>query len=166
MLTTRQFELIGRMTIAYNDLEAIIVNYVPTFVLGPMEIGQSLAELAKTYVGKQHTFAKKSECMKTILKALPDDYEEITPHIKSVLGSLTRAKDFARRRNEIVHGEIDFDEANNQFVLRNREGRVDSSEETLNQLVNELSQFVDEFRLSCNDLYTVLSEKRGYHFPG
>jgi hypothetical protein len=165
MFTVRQFELIGRMTIAFNNLEAIIVDYAPTFVLGPISVGRSLATLAKAYLDKQRTFSQKLECLKTILKGLPDDDKEITRHIEVILKSLPRAKHFARRRNEIVHSEIAFDAANHRFVLQNREGMIESGEKALSMLVDELSDFVDVFCVSCNDLYAVLSDKRGYHFP-
>jgi hypothetical protein len=164
MLTARQFEMIGRVTIAFNGIEAIIEFYGPMFVYGTISDGASLALGAKAKIEEKYNFKWKLKSLTSILNSLAENHSELSPMIDALLEMLKRAGNLSDERNQIVHGHVVVDPGSQHFVLKGKGSTINASEERLESLVAEVSGFVDVFGLACYELYTALSLQRGYSY--
>lgn len=148
MLTPKQFEAIGRLTLAFNELEDIIEAYYAS-LLGTPEYSVALA------IAEEEFFAKKIEKLRTVAKAYSDAYPEsdISKQAKVVFELLSKAQSIGKRRNEYVHAKVMAAGPDGETRLKIKR----SIEKTCNELeilalVGEISNLLEPLSHECFEL--------------
>jgi len=148
MLTPKQFESIGRLTLAFNEIEEMISIYLPYILQNP-EWNVSLL------IAEGETFSRKLEFFKKVLAAIADERPIAEVQTKAVQDLLDKAKRIADKRNYYVHaiGFIDF--TKNERMLRSKRGVSPVDESEIFTLAAEASDiaracFINRFSLTSS----------------
>ena len=94
MLTPSQYEAVGRLTLAFNDIEFVIETYT-AFLIGSPEyaVGEWLAE--------QGLFQQKADRLAGVLKSIIAERPILEPLTSAIIDQLKQARNLAEERNKV-----------------------------------------------------------------
>jgi hypothetical protein len=130
MLTTRQYEGIGRLTIAFNEIDEVMKAYLPLIVQ------HSKCAPAPSHRG-QSTFHTRELALRETLVAASAADELAGAYASVILKILDNAAGIAKKRNEFVHAVAFIDFTTNTKMLQLRSGDVIPNEQEFFDLANE-----------------------------
>lgn len=113
MLTLKQYEAVGRLTLAFNDIEFVIETYT-TFFIGSPEYAVS------EWLAEKGMFQQKVERLESVLKALVIERPLLESAIKTIMDHLQQAKELASQRNLYVHAMVVYNFEKDLSSLRRR----------------------------------------------
>lgn len=153
MLTSKQYEAVGRLALSFNEIEYCFEAYTAHLLATPeWAVSVLLAE--------EGMFRQKAERFKKILKAVRAARPAFDAHIESVLTLVKRAEDLAKSRNEYVHALVVHDYSTNETKLRIRETETVLDEKKVNDLACLAEVLVNKFHTECGDLLVLVGEAR------
>ena len=150
MLTGKQFEAIGRLTLGSNDIETMLDTYLPYILQNPeWSVCLLMADKGQRFGDKIERFIK-------VLKAILEERPIAGSQINSVIGLLEKAKHIAKKRNEFVHsvGYIDF--RVNKRMIRNKQGTSPIDENEILHLAEEAGYIAAHLSQECENLRSLL----------
>jgi hypothetical protein len=155
MLTPQQFEAIGRLTLAFNDIEYMIEVYL-AHMLGTPEWSVSVL------IAEEEQFGKKAERFKRVLREIAEERPQIETRINLVLGLIAKAKELADNRNKYVHALVVHDFATNQAKLRMRREEIMCDEQKITDLAMQASDLAEQINTQCGELHEALEFAREF----
>ena len=153
MLTAKQFEAVGRLTLTFNQIEYAFEIYI-AHLLGVAEWGVS------EFLAEEGQFDHKAKRFKGILKALLDAYPQFDFQITTLQKWITEASKIAQERNRYVHAVAIDDFAKNETSLRTRTGQIACDPNEINRLAAEAAALVEQLHLWAGDLAVMIGEMR------
>jgi len=121
MLTPEQYEAVGRLSLAFNELEYAIELYTAFLISTPeWSVSEKLAG--------QGTFRHKAERFKDILEAIGQEHPILFPRTEELTGLVKQAQALAKERNRYVHALVVHDFQHNTTHLRGRRGDFECNE--------------------------------------
>src|SRR5258708_27509171 len=104
MLTAKQYEVIGRLALAFNEIDEMIDMYLP-YILGNPEWSVSLLMSDRSL-----SFNRKADFFRRVLLAIVEERPILEVQLKAVVDLLDKGKRLAEKRNGYVHsiGFIDY----------------------------------------------------------
>jgi hypothetical protein len=150
MLTGKQFEAIGRLTLGSNDLEAVIDTYLPYILQNPEW------SVCLLMADKGQRFSEKIERFIKVLTAILEERPIAESQINSVIGLLAKAKQIAIKRNEYVHSVAYIDFRVNKRMIRNKKGTATIDENQILQLAEEAGYIAMHLSQECENLRSLL----------
>ena len=154
MLTSEQYEAVGRLAVAFNDIEFMIEVYIAN-VLDTPEWKQSVF-LAEREFG----FAKKRTLLKNLLEIAEAEYPLLKPHIETVNLLLSKAAEIASKRNEHVHGLAVTDNISKEVVRRYKGIEKPCDADAIKALASEASKLAEQLNLACLEVVMRLVRAR------
>lgn len=149
MLTPKQYEAIGRITLGFNELEEVIEDYLASF------IESQEAEVALC-IAAEDLFNRKIDRLRKLIKALCIVYPAMSEQAEKVVQMFGKAKAFATKRNNYVHAYVTEDNQTKRPMLRFRKSQpVACDEEELNTLATEMRGFAADLSYQCFELLEV-----------
>jgi hypothetical protein len=154
MLSSKQYETIGRLTIGFNEIEFLVEIYIVNF-LGATEfaIGEMIAS-------REKFFRHRTDLLEAILKVIADQYKFLSPQVSAVQNYISQARRLADKRNGIVHGLLIPDNRSGRPSLRFKNKDVVWDEAALEKLLTDLSKLTDDLSDACYALKEVVDETR------
>jgi hypothetical protein len=101
MLTADVYEAIGRLTVAFNDVDYMMTSCI-TDLTGDGEVGEAQAITEENDPG----FGRKRDTLKGLLKVVGREFPELGARIKALVALLGEAKQLSNRRNEHIHSLV------------------------------------------------------------
>ena len=130
MLTAKQYEGIGRFTIAFNEIDLIVTTYLPLVVkYSNYKTLQSQKTLS--------TFHARSNALRKVLNAVSTADLVAGAYAQNVLNFLDMADAVSQKRNGYVHAIASIDIATNARILQIRGKDEVPDEEKIFNLANE-----------------------------
>jgi hypothetical protein len=145
MLTARQYEGIGRLTIAFNEIDAVLKAYLPLVV-----------EYSKCTLLPPHdapwTFHRRAVAIRMALESASAVNEIVGAYAGSIINILDMAKTIATKRNEYVHAVAFIDFTTNTRMLQMRSGDAPPDEKQIFELANEAVFVASKLAGECEAL--------------
>ena len=154
MLTGKQFEAIGRLTLGFNELETVLDTCLPYILQNPEW------SVCLLMADKGHRFSDKIERFIKVLKAILEERPIAESRIKSVTSLLAKAKHIATKRNEYVHSVAYIDFRVNKRMIRNKKGTTTIDENEILQLAEEAGYIAMHLSQECENLRSLLMTLR------
>ncbi|MGP8186765.1 MAG: hypothetical protein ACLQKY_11905 [Terracidiphilus sp.] len=130
MLTARQYEGIGRFTIAFNEIDVVVKVYLPLVV-----------QYSKCTLPPPHNapwnFRARSVALRVALEAASASDPLASACAASILTFLDMADVIAAKRNQYVHAVAFIDFTTNTRMLQMRNGAAPPDEKQIFDLANE-----------------------------
>lgn len=153
-LSSKQYEAIGRMALAFNDLEDVLETYLVA-LLWTHELGVSWL------LAEEGSFYQKTERVKRILREISVERQGLDARIQTIIRLLGQARGLAQRRNDYVHAMVVRDIQTKDIRLRMRGGTFTACDEKeINDLTEQLKALWNELMEAYVELMTVLCELR------
>jgi hypothetical protein len=154
MLTPEQYEAVGRITLAFNEIEFMVEAYLAHIIDSPEKnVSQFLA-------GSDQIF-KKTQRFDKILKLIEKEYSALAKQVQIVRDLLRRALALAEERNGYVHALIVQDFGTRETKLRIRgKGEVACNVAELHRLAEEMTRLANELDIQCFLLSDWLAHER------
>jgi dGTP triphosphohydrolase len=154
MLKAAQYEAIGRLTLAFNEIEYVIDDWCPHFI-GAAEWSVSVF-LAQT----ENTFQHKADRFKQIIEAIAKDQPLTHPNTETIESLLKKAKCVAGNRNKYVHSLVKMDFETKSPKLMNKGKETPCDERVITDLATEASYLAHHLEDECAELLAMLAELR------
>jgi hypothetical protein len=154
MLTAEQFEAIGRLTIAFNEIEHLLDMYLPDI------LGNPEPSVAFLIAEAQSSVSRKIEFLKKLLEEISRDRPAAQSEITTVVGLLDKAKELSGRRNDYVHAFAFVDFKAKKRNLRTKKGVIECNANEILAVANEMDLFTVPLSQALHDLKTVLIKLR------
>src|ERR1700730_3673566 len=130
-ITAKQYEAIGRLSVAFNELE-LSIEVLLVHTIGSSE--WSVASL----IGEGEGFARKVRRFREVLLALKKERPEFSSAIDSVVKVLQGADDVALKRNAYVHARPLYGTPVGDSKIITRKSVVPGNETDLLKVVDEI----------------------------
>ena len=157
-VTANHFELIGRITVAFNDAELYL------WVFGGGILSPHDQIMGSMLFARENGFEKKRQLFIAVLdqieKDQPDD-PEIHSLILSTKGTLAQIKVFSEKRNQLAHSTISYSAEEKRLHLRQPKQLTYLNEDELQSLLDKISQLSKALRLDCGRLLIKIEDLRG-----
>lgn len=153
MLTPKQYEAVGRLALAFNEIEHYFGVYMG-HLLGTPERG--VAEL----FAEEGAFARKAERFKRVLKVIRAERPAAAVWIEGVEKLIDQAKAIAEERNGYVHALVVEDFERNETQLEVRGKRIVCDEDEIVDLAMQAAELVKEMHVQFGDLLVLVGEMR------
>jgi hypothetical protein len=153
MLTPKQYEAVGKLTLGFNEIEYAFEMYI-AHLLGAPEWGVSVL------LAGEGTFRHKAERFDHILHVIADERPAFHAQIEPIRQWVKRAKQLAEKRNEYVHALVVHDFQTNETRLRIKGTDTICNEAEINFLAVEMAVLVDQMHTHCGDLLVLVGEAR------
>ncbi|HEY1501204.1 MAG TPA: hypothetical protein VGF88_16645 [Acidobacteriaceae bacterium] len=145
MLTSRQYEAIGRLTILFNEIDEILTVYLPLILqFGKFDPRQGL--------GSERTFHARARAMQQVLAIAAESDQIAAIHVSGILPLLERSLQLSAQRNELVHAVVFMDFARNERLLRTRRGEAAPDEALILDLGTEAAWTARQLADACEEL--------------
>jgi hypothetical protein len=144
VLTSKQYELVGKLAIHFNDLEIALEICVVNLM------GAESLTLALRIVRSQRSFDRKRSMLSEILKAMEEESEPIRAAAKRVAIHLQEVKAVAQERNTVVHSHVHEERHSGETVLRTTGYEVVSDE--------MLAEFIERVHAATLTLYDLANQ--------
>jgi hypothetical protein len=151
MLSPKQFEALGRLTLAFNHIESAFETCAMV-LLSPNEFAIGRA------VVKEGTFQNKANRLRRILDALCTEDNPVRIFADPICEIIDKAKKLADERNGYVHALIDHDFRENKTWLRVRGRRVACDESAMLDLAHQMGALVSRLDDEFDDLIVELQK--------
>ncbi len=130
MLTARQYEGIGRLTIAFNEIDEVVKAYLPLVV----QYSKSSGPVPQNVLG---TFHRRAVAFRKVLESASVINELAGADAGSTLHVLDMAEEIAAKRNEYVHAVAFIDFTTNTRMLQTRSGNAPPDEKQIFDLASK-----------------------------
>jgi hypothetical protein len=145
MLTAKQYEGIGRFTIAFNEIDQVVEVYLSLVV--------KYAQCTLPAVHrKPRTFHARVSAFRAALELASAGNEIAAAYSTGILKLLDRAEAIAATRNQYVHAVAFIDFQTNTRMLQMRSGDVAPDEKQITDLAMESAWFARHFAEECEAL--------------
>ncbi len=129
MLTARQYEGIGRFTIAFNEIDEVVRAYLPLVV--------QYSKCTLPPLGTVRNFHARSVALRKALGAASAVDPLAGAYAASIIRFLDMADIIAAKRNQYVHGVAFIDFRTNTRMLQMRSGAAPPDEKQIFDLASE-----------------------------
>jgi hypothetical protein len=157
MLTAKQYEAIGRMTLAFNGIEQLLDMYLPDI------LGNPEPSVAYLVAEKQHSATRKMDFLRELLEVICGDRPTVQAEAATVRDLLEKTKEFGRRRNEYVHSYAFIDYKARKRMLRSKKEVIECNEKDITDLATEMDDITVPLSQALHKLMTVLIKVRCAH---
>jgi hypothetical protein len=155
MLSQEQFAAIGRLTLAFNRVEAVIDGYAG-LLLGATEVS-----VAGFILGREQNVDRKVSLLAGIIKAILSEHPGLAETAGKATSVLQKVKLLAERRNSIVHSLVATDQQGNAVLFNKWEKVTPNCDvESLDALAKDAEDLAMSINISCGDLEQQLGSKR------
>jgi len=155
MLTEQQLAAIGRLTLAFNQVEIVIDAYAGG-LLGAIEV-----RVAQFILDREQNITRKVSLLAGILEALLKEHPSLAEATKKAKDALQKVGNLAVRRNDIVHS-LEFTDPKGEGALFNKwkwiQPACDVS--SLDALAAETKAVAMSIGSACADLQRKLDRAR------
>jgi hypothetical protein len=103
MLTPKQYESLGILSLTFNHLEDMLERIIECYLSGGTH-----SRLVKA-VAAEGNFSQKAARFRRLLRAFREDHPELAAEIDVVRGFLTDATQVAEKRNAYMHALATYD---------------------------------------------------------
>lgn len=145
MLTAKQYEGIGRFTIAFNEIDQVVEVYLPLLVK------YSQCTLPASYRNPR-TFHARSTAFRAALELASAADELASVYTGDILKILDRAEAIAAIRNQYVHAVAFIDFQTNTRMLQMRNGDAVPDEKQITDLAMESAWLAKNVTEECEGL--------------
>lgn len=145
MLTQKQYEGIGRFTIAFNEIDAVVKAYLPLVVQYSKCTLMPPHDAPRTFHGRAVALRKALECAS-------GGNEAVAAYAGSILPILDMAQSIAAKRNEYAHAVAFIDVTTNTRILQMRSGDAPPDEKQIFDLANEAVFVASKLAEECEAL--------------
>ncbi len=145
MLTAKQYETIGRLTILFNEIDEAVKMYLPLIAR------YSRYTLPLSY-GEQSRFRMRADIFRKALNSAAEADLLAAAYADTVLKFLNTADKVATKRNEYVHAVVFIDWQTNTRMLQMRSGIVVPDAEQICDLAKEAAFVAWMLAESCESL--------------
>jgi hypothetical protein len=153
--TAKQFELIGRLTIQFNNFEDSLDSFVP------MLLGLHELSLGTSILGSLGTFSAKAEFFSRALAQIELEYPDLKHLVTALSVILGKAKGLSKDRNKFVHSTVRPVLINETPpVFTHKKGFEQGDESTLAGLLSEISETHSQFAWALVSLLMEISIAR------
>ena len=154
MLTQNQYEAIGRLALAFNEIDQMLDMYLPDI------LGNPEPTVAFFVAESQNFAARKIDFFKNLLKAILRDRPTAQAEILTVLALLDKAKAFSGQRNDYIHAFAFVDWKARKQNLRMKNRVVECNEEEIMTLAFEMSELTVPLSHALYELKMLLIKLR------
>lgn len=154
MLTAKQYEAVGRLTITFNDIDQMLDMWLPDI------LGNPEPSVAFLIAGNEMFFKRKIEFSKKLLKAILDDQSAAKPEIDAVSELLEKAKALNGQRNQYVHSVAFVDYKERRRKLRTDKGVIECNEDEVMALADKAGDITVKLSQAFQKLQTILIKLR------
>jgi hypothetical protein len=145
MLTPRQYEGIGRFTIAFNEIDEVVKVYFPLVV-----------QYSKCTLPPPHDALRKFHARSVALRKALEAASAVDPlagaHAAGILSFLDMANTIAAKRNQYVHAVAFIDFTTNTRMLQMKSGAAPPDEKQIFDLAAEASFVAAKLAEECEAL--------------
>jgi hypothetical protein len=124
MLTPKQYESLGMLSLTFNHLEDIIERLIAYYLSG-----DTGSRLVKT-VAAEGNFSQKASRFGRLVRAVREDHPELAAEIDEVREVLTNAIQVAEKRNAYMHALTthDWHKGETRLIIKGVEAVCDEEE--------------------------------------
>jgi hypothetical protein len=145
MLTTKEYEGIGRFTIAFNEIDQMVEVYLPLVV---KYARYTLPAVHR----KPRTFHARAAAFRAALELASASNEIAGAYASGIFKLLDRAEAIAATRNQYVHAVAFIDFETNTRMLQMRNGDAAPDEKQITDLAMESAWLARHFAEECEAL--------------
>lgn len=145
MLTAKQYEGIGRFTIAFNEIDQVVEVYLP------LVVKYSQCTLPAVHRNPR-TFRARAVAFRTALELASAGNEIAAAYATGILKHLGGAEAVAATRNRYVHAVASIDFQTNTRMLQMRNGDAAPDEKQIKDLAMESAWLARHFAEECEAL--------------
>ena len=158
MLTAKQYEGIGRFTIAFNEIDQVVEVYLPLVV--------KYSQCTQAVHRNPQTFHARAVAFRIALELASAGNEIAAAYAAGILKLLDRAEAIAATRNQYVHAVAFIDFQTNTRMLQMRNGDAAPDEKQITDLAMESAWLARHFADECEALLRMYIEiNRGEDVP-
>lgn len=153
MLTPAQYEAIGRLALAFNQVEVAFEIYI-AYILNVPErsVGEVLAE--------EGMFRQRAERFKKVLQSIGKERPILSEHLDPILQLVKQAKQLSDKRNQYMHAFVVRDLQTDRPRLRVGTADLDCDEARISHLAGHADVLAVQLHMLCGDLLMLLDEQR------
>jgi len=142
MVTARQYEGIGRFTIAFNEIDEVVKAYLPLI--------ERHSRCARTSSrNRLQTFEQRATALRDTLEAASAAHGVVGAFASGIQETLDTATAISKKRNEYVHAVVSFDFTTNTRILQMRSGKVPPDENQAFDLASQAAFVASKLAESC-----------------
>jgi hypothetical protein len=154
MLTAKQYEGIGRFTIAFNEIDQVVEVYLP------LVVKYSHCVLPPVHRNPR-TFHARAIAFRAALELASAAEEIAAAYAGGILKILDRAEVIAATRNQYVHAVAFIDFQTNTRMLQMRNGDAAPDEKQITDLAMESAWLARNFAEECEALLRMYLDMNG-----
>jgi hypothetical protein len=145
MLTSKQYEGIGRFTIGFNEIDQVVEVYLP------LVVKYSQCALPAPHRNPR-TFYARAAAFRTALELASAANDLAAAYAGGILKLLDRAEAIATTRNQYVHAVAFIDVQTNTRMLQMRNGDAAPDEKQITDLAMESRWVASKLAEECETL--------------
>jgi hypothetical protein len=153
MLTEKEFAAIGRLTIAFNEIDETVAVYLPIILQTP-EPGVAVL------IAESDSFRKRADLCRNVLDAIARERPAAETLINIVRQLLKRSIEISQKRNQIVHSVESINYAKNERMLRSRKSVLPINAQDISDLGNEAFNIAYQLIAQFEELASFLKTLR------
>jgi hypothetical protein len=159
MLTASQYEPIGRLTLAFNEVDFMVESYFAHFLATPEPPVSIL-------IAGEDQIYRKAERFRDVLKAMVAHRAELVDVAGTVIGLLETTKSLAKKRNDYVHALVveNYGTRETRIRIKKSDERV-CDENEIKVLETQMIQLARDLDYECFVLLQRLIEARNSDPP-
>jgi hypothetical protein len=156
VLTPKQHEAVGRLTLAFNEIEQMLDNWFPDM------LGCAEPTVAFLIARRESFVRQKIAFLEQILNGILEDRPAVESEIKAVITLLGEAKTLNGNRNDYVHSFAFIDNRHKKRKNRMKKKTIDCDKEQILALAGQASDLAMHLSQAFHKLQTALIKAR-YH---
>jgi hypothetical protein len=159
VLKDKEYEAIGRLALAFNEVETVIDEYCP-HILGASEWG-----VATALWDKKAGFDRKADRFASIVTAIAEHYGPLKGFTDPIIELLKSAKTLADKRNQYVHAVVFVNYEKNETLMMVRGNAQPCDEVGIRTLATEAVNLADRLEQHAAELVGHLIDLRKPAIP-
>jgi hypothetical protein len=154
MLTPTQLEAIGRLTLAFNEIDEVVGANLAAIIECPeWSVSLLLAE--------GESFNRRTDLFRRVLDSIAAERPVVGPRIHSIQALLQKALEVSKKRNEFIHAVEYVDYEKNERMLRTKKkGIIPIVEQEIRDLADQAYAIAYQLLTECGELGADLSALR------
>jgi len=145
MLSPRQYEAIGRLTVAFNEIDAVVEAYLPL-------IPQFGGFTAPAGLGRERSFSHRLRTFRKVLELASDGDPVAGAYCGGISQVLDKCEKVSVKRNEYAHGVAIIDFVRNKTLLKTRSGDIAPDEKSIVESAAEAAFWASRLADECEEL--------------
>ena len=154
MLTSKQYEAVGRLALAMNELEYSLEFYTAV-LLGTPEWSVS------ALLAAEGMFDQKAKRFDAVLEVISNERPLLGGQITPLREYVKKARDLAKERNRYVHALVVHDFERNKTSLRGRRENFECDEVKITYFADSADDLAFQIANDCGALHVNLEDLRG-----